>query len=61
MYRNLSNFDRILRLLVGTGFLAYAIAGGPVWSYTSLYFIATGAWGFSPLYWLLGVNRPKTR
>lgn len=47
---NLAVWDRALRFLFGTLFVAYAIAGGPFWAWGGLYLIATSGWGICPLY-----------
>lgn len=53
MNRNIGRWERLLRLGLGILLLAWAVAGGPYWSYVGLALIATGAWGFCPLVWLL--------
>ncbi|MCB0419581.1 MAG: DUF2892 domain-containing protein [Bdellovibrionales bacterium] len=54
--RNIVFWDRCLRGLLGVFLLSWAFAGGPTWSFLGLYFLATGAWGFCPVYWSLSVN-----
>ena len=56
MRRNILWWDRGLRFIFGVVLLAWTIAGGPVWGYSALYLMATGSWGYCPLYSLL--NRP---
>lgn len=57
---NLANWDRILRALIGVVLLAWAIAGGPWWTYVGLVLIGTAAWRFCPIYALfrIGTRRP---
>jgi hypothetical protein len=50
MQMNIATWDRIIRLIIGVIFLAWAIAGGPVWAYLGLALIATGSWRFDPFY-----------
>jgi hypothetical protein len=60
---NVGNWDRVLRLVLGTVLLAYAVAGGPWWAYSGFIFLATGAWRFCPLYTLFSIStasRPKS-
>lgn len=33
--------------------MAWAVAGGPTWAYLGVYFLATGSWGYCPLYSVL--------
>ncbi len=47
---NIANWDRALRFILGSTLLAWAVAGGPIWSYVGLVLIATAAWRFCPLY-----------
>ncbi|RYZ69805.1 MAG: DUF2892 domain-containing protein [Proteobacteria bacterium] len=47
---NLAVWDRIIRMLLGTALLGWAIAGGPLWAYFGLVFIGTAAWKFDPIY-----------
>lgn len=53
MKKNVLWWDRWLRFLFGVFTVAWAIAGGPVWAYAGLYALATGAWGYDPVYSLL--------
>ncbi|MDC0980229.1 DUF2892 domain-containing protein [Bdellovibrionales bacterium] len=54
--KNIVLWDRALRFLIGVTLFSWAIAGGPTWSYFGLYLLATGAWGFSPIYWSVPIN-----
>lgn len=60
---NIAGWDRILRLLVGSILVAWAIAGGPWWGYFGFILIATAAWRFCPIYGLLrtGTLSQRTR
>ena len=53
MKKNVIFWDRTLRFILGVFLLAWAVAGGPVWSFVGVYFLATGAWGYCPLYSLM--------
>jgi hypothetical protein len=54
--RNVLWWDRILRFLVGVLLLAWAIAGGPGWTYVGAAILATGAWGYCPVMAVLGAK-----
>jgi hypothetical protein len=57
MKLNVGGIDRILRILVGLGLVAWAaLLGGPVWAWIGIVPLATGAIGFCPVYPLLGMN-----
>ena len=57
MKLNVGGIDRILRILVGLGLVAWAaLLGGPVWAWIGIVPLATGAIGFCPLYPILGMN-----
>jgi hypothetical protein len=47
---NMATWDRILRMIAGIALFSWAIAGGPIWAYLGLAFIATAAWRFDPFY-----------
>lgn len=54
---NVGGIDRILRVLIGLGLIAWAaLLGGPVWAWIGIVPLATGAIGFCPAYPLLGMN-----
>ena len=57
MNTNVGGIDRILRIVVGLGLVAWAaVLGGPVWAWIGVVPLATGAMGFCPFYPLLGMN-----
>ncbi|MNN22145.1 hypothetical protein D3C81_1354920 [compost metagenome] len=56
MHRNVGSIDRIGRILIGIGLLAWAISGGPVWAWIGILPLATGLLGWCPAYRLLGVR-----
>jgi len=57
MKLNVGGIDRILRILVGLGLVAWAaLLGGPVWAWIGIVPLATGAIGFCPFYPLIGLN-----
>ena len=58
---NMAVWDKILRLIIGTVMVGWAVAGGPWWAYFGLVFIATGAWRFCPLYAFLRVKTDTRR
>ncbi|GIL16921.1 MAG: hypothetical protein BroJett040_06720 [Oligoflexia bacterium] len=56
---NLAIWDRVLRFFFGVLFTAWAIAGGPWWTYAGVYLILTSAWGLCPLYSLFRIRTAK--
>ena len=56
MKANVGNIDRIIRIVLGLGLIAWALAGGPLWAWIGVIPLATGLFTFCPLYTLLGVN-----
>jgi hypothetical protein len=57
MKLNVGGIDRVLRILVGLGLVAWAaLLGGPVWAWIGIVPLATGAIGFCPFYPMLGMN-----
>lgn len=54
-------WDRFIRVIIGVILLTWAIAGGPYWAYCGFYFLATGAWSFCPLYWLLKIKTSSAK
>ena len=50
---NMAIWDRAIRLLLGTGLVAWGAAGGPWWAYFGLALLATAAWRFDPIYAIL--------
>ena len=59
MKRNVGSIDRILRLAVGAGLIAWALTGGPVWAWVGVLPLLTGAIGFCPAYCPLGLSTCK--
>ncbi|MEP7101118.1 MAG: DUF2892 domain-containing protein [Burkholderiales bacterium] len=54
---NVGNLDRALRLMAGLGLIALAATGQiGAWGYIGIVPVVTGAWGFCPLYRLLGFS-----
>lgn len=61
MSTNIKSTDRWIRILLGTIFLAWAIAGGPWWSFFGLYLLASGSAKICLFYILLGLGpKPKS-
>lgn len=50
MKKNVVLWDRCVRLAVGVFLLTWAVAGGPAWAYLGIYFLASGSWGYCPMY-----------
>jgi hypothetical protein len=57
MKSNVGGIDKILRLVVGLGLVAWAlVGGGPVWAWIGVVPLLTAVTGFCPAYTLLGMN-----
>lgn len=50
---NVSKTGQAVRLFLGMGFVAWAAAGGPAWTWVGLLIIATGAWRLCPVLMML--------
>jgi hypothetical protein len=60
MKSNSGGMDRVIRILVGTALVTWAIAlHGPVWAYIGIVPLVTGLIGWCPAYTLLGINTCK--
>ncbi|MBL7688898.1 MAG: DUF2892 domain-containing protein [Bdellovibrionaceae bacterium] len=57
MVCNVSRIGRIGRLIIGGILVAWAIGQGPTWTWGGLVIMATGAWRFCPLLWMLGIRK----
>ncbi|HPF73921.1 MAG: DUF2892 domain-containing protein [Lysobacteraceae bacterium] len=53
---NVGKLDRVARVIVGAGLVAWAATSGPVWAWIGVIPLATGAIGMCPLYSLVGIN-----
>jgi hypothetical protein len=56
MKANVGGIDRLLRILLGLGLIAWALLGGPLWAWLGVLPLATGLMRFCSLYPLLGIN-----
>lgn len=57
MKTNEHPIERILRIIVGIGILSLAFVGPKTpWAYVGILPLATGIFGFCPLYALLGIS-----
>ena len=61
MKSNVGGIDRIFRIVVGLGFVAWAAMGGPVWAWIGVVPIATGALGWCPAYLPFGLSTCATK
>ena len=62
MNANVGGIDKILRIVVGLGLVAWAlVGGGPVWDWIGVVPLATGLFNFCPAYTLLGMNTCPTK
>ena len=53
---NVGSIDRVIRILAGLALIAWALLGGPAWAWIGVVPLATGLFGFCPLYTVLGMN-----
>jgi len=57
MKANVGGIDKILRIVAGLALVVWAAAmGGPVWAWIGVVPLATGLFGFCPIYPLLGIS-----
>ena len=57
MKTNVGGIDKILRIVVGLGLIAWVpVGGGPVWAWVGIVPLATGLFNRCPAYTLLGMN-----
>ena len=57
MKSNVGGIDRILRIVLGLALIALTLTGTiGVWGWIGLVLLATAAFGFCPLYPVLGIN-----
>lgn len=59
---NVGGIDRMLRIAVGLGLIAWVLfAGGPIWAWIGVAPLATGLFNYCPAYSLLGFNTCKVK
>ena len=57
MERNLANWDRAARFILGTLLVVLALTGTiGIWGYLGLIFVATAAASFCPIYRIFGLT-----
>lgn len=56
MKMNVGSIDRVARVVVGAGLVAWALVGGPLWAWIGIMPIVTGAIGYCPAYPMFGIN-----
>ena len=54
MKKNIGTLDRVIRLVAGGGFIAWALTGGPVWAWIGIVPFLTAFVRFCPAYRLFG-------
>jgi hypothetical protein len=54
MKKNIGTIDRIIRIILGGGLLAWAATGGPIWAWIGVVPLLTGLIRFCPAYCLFG-------
>ena len=58
---NVGVVDRVLRVLVGLGLIAWVMTDGPAWAWAGVLLLFTGSLGFCPVYPLLGLDTTSRR
>lgn len=64
MFKNLGAIDRIARVLIGLGAIAFALTSShplAVWGYIGIVPLATGLIGWCPAYLPFGIKTCKAR
>lgn len=56
MTKNIGGFDKIARIILGLGFVIWALINGPIWAWIGIIPLVTGLIGWCPIYSLLGVK-----
>lgn len=56
MLCNMGKIDRVLRVIVGVGLIAWAVMSGNLFGYAGIVLILTAGIGLCPLYALLGID-----
>ncbi|NQD36552.1 DUF2892 domain-containing protein [Permianibacter sp. IMCC34836] len=56
MKTNVGGIDKIARIVIGLGLIAWAVLGGAAWAWIGVVPLATGLFNFCPLYTLIGFN-----
>ena len=54
--KNVGSMDRIARIVIGLGLVAYAVFGGPAWAWVGVIPLPTALIGRCPIYTLFGVR-----
>jgi hypothetical protein len=55
--KNEGTADRVIRVVIGLGLLSLTLVGPQTpWGYVGVIPLATGLFGFCPLYLIIGVN-----
>ncbi len=53
MSKNLRTWNRLFRYGLGMMLLTWAFLEGPSWAFIGFYPLASGAWGFCPIYFFI--------
>lgn len=60
MKANVGGIDKIVRIVLGVGLIAWAaLLDGPKWAYIGVLPLLTGVYSFCPMYRLLGMSTCK--
>lgn len=59
MKANVGGADKIIRIIVGLGIIAWGISAGNWWGAVGIVPLATALMGFCPAYSLIGLNTGK--
>ena len=56
---NMRFYDRMFRYGLGILLLTWAVAGGPLWAFLGILPLASAAWGFCPVYYIIQATQDK--
>lgn len=56
MKANVGSLDRIARIVIGAGLIAWAVTGGPVWAWIGVVPLLTGIFRVCPAYLPFGLS-----
>jgi len=57
MKKNVYSLERFFRFFIGLFLVSWGLGGGPGWSFVGLYLLATGSWGYCPIYKMISSER----
>jgi Protein of unknown function (DUF2892) len=54
--KNVGGIDKIVRIILGVGLIAWAIINGSYWAWIGIIPLITGIYGWCPIYSFLGIS-----